>query len=236
MIKHAAGARADGMQQASHVSRWQVCYSFAVDTARIAELLAPYSGEASTPSMEQLVYISTYVNLLLKWNARTNLTGIRSAEEIVERHFGESWFAARHLLPHTSTSTVIDVGSGAGFPGMVLKIFAPAIHLTLVESQNKKATFLKEAVRQVELSGVEVLGVRAETLGRQAELVTLRAVERFEQIISTAARLVTPGGQLALLIGGSQIDLAKQLVAGDWGAPIAVPNSSSRVLVVCSRD
>jgi 16S rRNA (guanine527-N7)-methyltransferase len=204
-----------------------------VDTARIAELIAPYAGEASAPSLAQLVNISTYINLLLKWNARTNLTAVRQEEEMVTRHFGESWFAARHLLAHSSASTVIDVGSGAGFPGLVLKLFAPALHLSLVESQNKKATFLKECVRTLQLSQVGVLNARAEQLELRASLVTLRAVERFESIVPTAARLVEPGGRMALLIGSGQLEQAESVVAGRWETPVAIPGASARVLAVC---
>ena len=206
-----------------------------MDTERIAELLEPYSGEASAPSVMQLANISTYIDILTKWNARTNLTAIRDPEEMVRRHFGESWFAARQLLAHSSTGTVIDVGSGAGFPGLVLKLFAPGIHLTLVESQNKKATFLKEAVRHLQLANVEVANIRAENLGQVAELVTLRAVERFESVLPIAARLVRPGGELAALIGSEQFEEARRLVSGDWREPVAIPSSSSRVVAVWRR-
>ncbi len=104
---------------------------------RISELLQPFlepekaATKKSISSPSQLEDISTYIDLLLRWNARVNLTAVRHPEEIVTRHFGESLFAAHHLFPAPETAQtagprVIDVGSGAGFPGMPIKILAPA--------------------------------------------------------------------------------------------------------------
>src|SRR5260370_9522 len=106
-------------------------------------------------------------DLLLKWNARTNLTAIRDPEEIVRRHFGESLFAARHLNPTTpdpSPMTLLDFGSGAGFPGLPIALLRPDLQVTLAESQNKKAAFLREAVRTLILPNVEVWDARVEAL------------------------------------------------------------------------
>src|SRR5277367_6238834 len=112
----------------------------------ITNLLTPYLPEIPTTLPLQL---STYLDLLLKWNARTNLTAIRDPEEIVRRHFGESLFAARHIA--RSTQTLLDFGSGAGFPGLPIQLLRPKIAVTLAESQNKKATFLREAIRTLNL-------------------------------------------------------------------------------------
>src|SRR5258708_2508378 len=106
-----------------------------METARIAQLLEPFQVPLSAA---QLNNISTYIDMLLRWNARMNLTAVRDPEEIVTRHFGESLFAARHLFPaedgRLTTDDCIDVGSGTGFPGLPIKLWAPNIHLTLVES------------------------------------------------------------------------------------------------------
>src|ERR1700733_10166220 len=109
----------------------------------IANLLAPYLPD---PPATLLSKLSLYLDLLLKWNARTNLTAVRDPEEIVTRHFGASLFAARVLSPHLLIgSTLLDFGSGAGFPGLPIQLFRPDFHVTLAESQNKKASFLREA-------------------------------------------------------------------------------------------
>ena len=259
-----------------------------MDPARIAELLRPFLspsptlagaqvespasfGQSAFPSMPQLRDISTYIDMLLRWNSRINLTAVRSPEEIVSRHFGESFFAARHLfppsrpiIPHTHAdqelvpssqeqrqtpgtaitnphlSTAIDVGSGAGFPALPLKIWAPDIRLTLIESNHKKVAFLREVIRGITLTDVNVFCGRAEDFvaanspnPSTDNVVTLRAVERFQSVLPTAAHLVNPGGRLALLIGHAQVSQAIKLIPHfDWQPPIAIPGSKERVLVV----
>jgi 16S rRNA (guanine527-N7)-methyltransferase len=204
-----------------------------METARIAELLGPFTTE-ETPSPALLEAVQHYLELLLRWNARVNLTAVRDPEAIVTRHFGESLFAARLLLRKADVSlTVADVGSGAGFPGIPMKLFAPRIGLTLIESQNKKAVFLREVLRTLALEGVEVFGDRAEQWGRTADLVTLRAVEQFERALPVAATLVAPAGRLGLLIGTGQVATTQQLLGSqwDWQQPVLVPQSEGRVVL-----
>jgi 16S rRNA (guanine527-N7)-methyltransferase len=215
--------------------------------SRIAELLEPFLGSASDQRLttSDLSSILTYIDLLQRWNARINLTAIRNEEDIVTRHFGESLFAARHLFPLCSSVPsvvsgirVADVGSGAGFPGIPIKLWAPEIALTLIESSHKKATFLKEVTRALTLTDVNIQNTRAESLtGASFDVVTLRAVERFESILPVAARLVAPGSRLALLIGQAQFRQAQSALATlDWPDPIPVPSSQSRVLAIaCKR-
>jgi 16S rRNA (guanine527-N7)-methyltransferase len=200
---------------------------------RIAELLSPFL-EGALLSESQLAQIATYAALLEKWNARINLTAVRHPEEIITRHFGESLFAARKLFPAPETlATAIDIGSGAGFPGLPLKIWSPALDLTLIESNQKKAAFLREAARTLNLANVRVLAERAEQVSAQANLVILRAVERFEQILPVALKLTAAPGRLALLIGNSQIPIAKSILSGvRWENPAPLPLSESRSLLV----
>lgn len=197
-----------------------------MDLRAIASLLQPYAAGLSDAQLGQ---ISTYLDLLLKWNARLNLTAVRDQENIVTRHFGESFFAARRLLP---AAGAIDVGSGPGFPGLPMRIYRADLPLVLIESQSKKATFLKEVVRALGLHDVEIFSGRAEDFAGRADLVTLRAVERFSAILPVAAGLVQPGGRLALLIGASQINEARTTLPGYlWGDPIVIPGSASRVVL-----
>jgi 16S rRNA (guanine527-N7)-methyltransferase len=168
----------------------------------------------------------------LKWNARTNLTAVRDPQDIVRRHFGESFFAARHLLLPEASESVLDLGSGAGFPGLPLAIFAPQCRVMLIESSSKKAAFLNEVIRTLALVNAKVFGQRAETYPGQAQLVTMRAVENFEDSLPLAAKLVEPGGRLALMIGASQTEQAQALAPGFvWGDIKATPGSVSRVLL-----
>jgi 16S rRNA (guanine527-N7)-methyltransferase len=200
---------------------------------QIGELLAPFLGPDSL-SDSQLKLVSTYLDLLLKWNSKINLTAVRDPEEIVTRHFGESFFAARQLFPdRDSTATAIDIGSGAGFPGLPFKIWSPALHLTLIEANQKKAVFLREVVRALALPQVDVLAQRAENAGARADLVLIRAVERFERTLLIAQQLLKPGGRIALLIGHGQAEAAKSLLrALRWDNPIPIPLSRNRILLV----
>ena len=130
--------------------------------------------------------------------------------------------------------TVADLGSGAGFPGLPIKLHAPHIRLTLIESNLKKATFLREVIRALKLANAEVFNGRAADFpAASADLVTLRAVERFEDALPGAARLLAPGGTLALLIGAPQARLATELLPGFiWQQPINLPLSRSRTLLM----
>ncbi|MES2390225.1 MAG: 16S rRNA (guanine(527)-N(7))-methyltransferase RsmG [Acidobacteriota bacterium] len=164
-------------------------------TDRIADLLAPY---LPIPTSELLDQLSTYLDLLLRWNARTNLTAIRSPEEIVRRHFGESLFAAAHLPENLET--LLDFGSGAGFPGLPIQLLRPELKVTLAESQHKKSSFLREAVRTLNLP-TEVLAARVETLppSSRFDSVTLRAVDNMQAALEAARPRIAPGGWLILL-------------------------------------
>ena len=224
--------------------------------ADIASLLAPFLGPHSLTG-RQLEQVSTYLDLLLKWNARINLTSVRQPEEIVTRHFGESFFTARHLFPspvvipserdradakeresrHLGFVNLIDLGSGAGFPGLPIKLYAPALAVTLIESNNKKAMFLREVLRALTLTYIDVFPGRAETFPGTAAVVTLRAVEKHQQALAAAARLVPRGGRLALLLGGRQATGTQGLLPGfSWDPPINLPGSSARVLLIGRRS
>jgi 16S rRNA (guanine527-N7)-methyltransferase len=176
---------------------------------RIRALLAPYFPEPSVLLLDQL---SKYLDLLLKWNARTNLSAIRTPEEIVSRHFGESLFAALHLQ---SASTLLDLGSGAGFPGLPIALACPHLAVTLAEAQNKKAAFLREVIRTLGLQ-TNVWPHRAETFpaDRRFDVVTLRAVDNPGLALTTARRLLAADGMILHLTanpdsGGEAIPMPK---------------------------
>jgi len=208
-----------------------------MEAERIAALLMPYL-EGETLSSKQLEQISTYIGVLAKWNARMNLTAIRDAEQIVTRHFGESLFAAHHLFPGSaSPSSLIDVGSGAGFPGLPIAILRPEVRVTLIEAHAKKATFLKEAVRSTGLRNVTIAAIRAEDFAGVGDVVTFRAVEHFEAILPICARLVASGGRLAALVGSSQVTDTKLVIGENWltEAEVNLLGSTRRVLWISRR-
>jgi 16S rRNA (guanine527-N7)-methyltransferase len=223
-----------------------------VQIDRIAALLKPYLASSPNPrhsessrrlseepavlSPAQLEDISTYIDLLLRWNSRMNLTAIRYEEEIVTRHFGESIFAALYLFSNIASGagvTLADVGSGAGFPGIPIKIWTPQVNLTLIESNQKKSTFLREVSRALTFPDIDIQNARAESITLTFDVVTLRAVERFAEILPIATRLVAAEGRIALLMGRSQADQAQSLLPGfSWKQPALVPESKSRCLLV----
>jgi 16S rRNA (guanine527-N7)-methyltransferase len=206
---------------------------YSVDLAAIAGLLAPYV-QLDEP---RLRLTSTYIDLLLKWNARINLTAVRSPEEIVARHFGESFFAAEILRSQAAVQRGSDLGSGAGFPGIPIAMSMPDASFVLIESQQKKATFLKEVIFALGLRNITVFAGRAEDYPEQVDLVTMRAVERFEKALPIAAQLAEPGGRIAMMIGAAQVDQANELARDvKWQQPILVPGGHSSILLVGTKD
>ena len=182
-------------------------------TDEIISLLEPYLRGRPIPK-NLFAQLSAYLDLLVKWNARTNLTAIREPREIVQRHFGESLFVGLHL---PEAKTLLDFGSGAGFPGLPIQLLRPNLVVTLAESQNKKASFLREVIRTFHLK-TEVWADRVETMPatRTFDVVTLRAVDDTEIALAAAVPRVRAGGVMVIMATGTD------------GIP--VPNSQTSVL------
>ena len=193
--------------------------------------------------------LAQYFELLLKWNARMNLTAIREPEEIVRRHFGESLFTGLHLLcstwniPHRAalmpviqTASLLDFGSGAGFPGLPIQLLRPALPITLAEARQKKAAFLREAIRALDLS-TDVWAERVELMpaDRQFSVVTLRAVDNMDEAIPAAA--VRAHDLLAILGTRSSAAEVHPALAGSFSPPevVPLPEVSDRALLLYSR-
>jgi len=177
-------------------------------------------------AVEQL---EAYLALLVRWNARINLTAVRNPEEIVRRHFAESIFAAQHIPK--KIKTLLDFGSGAGFPGIPIAICRPEIGLTLAESQSKKSAFLREAVRTLGLKA-EVWPGRVEAMepGRVFEAVTLRAVDRMAAACKTAVARLAPRGWIAVFATRKTEAALDRLPGVRWDPPLAIPGSAQQLL------
>ena len=175
----------------------------------------------------------TLYSLFLRWSARINLTAIRDRDGILSRHFVESIACAR-ALP-ASIHTLLDFGSGAGFPGIPIALCRPEISVTLAESQGKKAAFLREALRVLGISA-KVHSGRAESLATNFDCVTLRAVDKMERAVQSAAHLVRPGGWLALMTTTAALPALKSSAGADfsWTAAPLLPGSN-RLLTLGSR-
>lgn len=199
-----------------------------MDITVIDRLLQPFA----TLDSRLLRDTSIYIDLLLKWNARMNLTAVRDSEQIVTRHFGESFFTARMIQDKLPPKSIIDLGSGAGFPGIPTAMLMPQAKVTLIEASQKKSTFLKEVVFALQLKNVEVFSGRAQSYSGKADVVTLRAVEKFDESLPVAIGLAIPGGLVAAMIGASQVDQATALGKSvEWNKPVLVTGSLERVLL-----
>lgn len=194
-----------------------------LDELRLRKLLEPFGLDLSSTQEGQVL---AYLRLLLRWNEKINLTAIRDPEECLTRHFGESLFLASH---YQVRGGLLDIGSGAGFPGLALKIVFPGISVTLLEPVAKKRAFLKEAARVCSFSQVAVRGERLEEFASDNQLQrfdfsTMRAVGNLELLVPLAAQCLKPGGSLLLWLSQDQAtSLAGIESSLRWAKPLPIP-------------
>src|SRR5213082_3300680 len=182
---------------------------------------------------DQALQIQRYIKILLAWNDKINLTAIRDPLEILYRHFCESMFGAS-LLP-VENCRLADVGSGGGFPGIPLKIIRPHLHVFLIESNVKKATFMAEVIRELGLSNARVLVSRYEELGEEIaplDVVCSRALGDFARFLAWAASPRVGAKHALLWLGGRDLDEIRALPGWDWSNPTPLPKSLQRFLAL----
>lgn len=185
---------------------------------------------------DQVLQVQQYINILLSWNDKVNLTAIRDPLEILYRHFCESMFAGT-AVP-IERGRLADVGTGAGFPGLPLKILRPSLQLFLIESNLKKATFLAEVIRTLGLKDAQVLVRRYEELGEEIaplDYVCARALGEFPTFLDWAQRQHLAAQQVVLWIGSQDVPEILKSRTWEWREPIRVPNSLRRMLLVGAR-
>ncbi len=203
---------------------------------QIAAILAEYSiaREAASPLIDG---IQSYISLLLQWNRSISLTTVTDPEEIVRFHFGESLFAATSVpIMH---GRLADVGTGAGFPGLPLRMLVPSLDLTLIESNAKKAAFLAEAVRRLSLDRVDVFRGRMEDLEAGAgpiplptfDFITARAFGQFDGLLGWSKRHLARAGKLVLWLGEGDATSISQRQGWNWSAPGQIPGSDRRFIL-----
>ena len=196
----------------------------------IAATLAPFRIRLSEA---QLTSIRDYLRLLLLWNQSINLTAIEDPLEILSRHFGESLFAATFI--YFSDSRLADVGSGAGFPGLPLKIVCPSMKVTLIESNARKCAFLREVTQLLRLTGIDIWPRRYDEIeghGEAFDFVCARAIGDYAVLVPWARRMLRPGGEIVLWLGTDdsiRIGRRKEFI---WDAPVSIPESRRRVIMV----
>jgi len=198
-----------------------------ITTAQVEEAAARWGLSATAAPVSDR--LAAYGNLLLQWNARVSLTSIRDEAGVVERHLMEGVFAAAH---HPNALTALDFGSGTGIPGIPIALCRGSIHVTLAESQRKKAVFLQEALRTLQLHA-SIHAARAELLPAASfDAVWMRAVDNSAIMLPAAAELVAPAGALCLLGTGSPAALV--LKGWEWKSS-PLPGSTDRVLHIGRR-
>lgn len=186
---------------------------------------------------DQIASIQRYMSLLLAWNEKINLTAIRDPLEILYRHFCESMYAG--VAVPLRGGRLADVGSGGGFPGLALKITRPELQVFLIESNVKKATFLAEVVRDLELEDSRVLVSRYEELGEEitpVDFVCSRALGEFDKFLSWAGSERVAAGQAILWAGGRDVGEVKKILGWSWREPISIPHSLQRFLLIGTRE
>ena len=177
--------------------------------------------------------LATYIELLLRWNRRMNLTAVRNPQELAQIHLAECVLCAQLLPP--GLTTLLDFGSGAGLPGIPIQLARPEIAVTLAESQSKKASFLREAVRVLAMPQAAVCAERLNESSflQQFDAVTLRAVDRMEEAVLVATHYLAPGGWLAVLTTESQLPgLLTAVPTVAWQDAYPIPNSRQRRIML----
>ncbi len=203
------------------------------------EALRILSIELTPKQLEQL---EQYYQLLVEYNKVMNLTGITEHKEVYLKHFYDSLTLAR-VCDFSNISTVCDVGTGAGFPGMVLKIVFPHLKVTLVDSLHKRIEFLKVVAAQLELSSLEIVPARAEEYAKihreEFDMVTARAVAALPILMEYCIPLVKVGGYFIPMKGSNEEQFDHALTKlhchvekiDDFVLPIE--NSKRQLYVIC---
>lgn len=196
----------------------------------MARALAPFGVQTSAALMDA---IRVYMELLLRWNRKISLTSVTGPQEILQRHFGESMFAAGTVpILH---GRLIDVGSGAGFPGLALKLVSPELEVTLVEANMKKCAFLSEVVRALGLSRVRIVSQRIENLKElksAANFVSCRAVRPDKKLLTWMHGALANQGQCVMWLGVEDAADLRKMTGWEWKKPIPIPLSLNRMLLI----
>lgn len=160
----------------------------------------------------QVATLERYLDLLEKWNRVYNLTAIRERSRMVTHHLLDSLA----VLPHVRGPRVLDVGSGAGLPGIPLAVASPALHVTLLESNHKKSAFLTQAVAELQLANVRVVAERVESWQTETRFDTIvsRAFAELGEFATLAGRLLAPQGVLAAMKGVHPFEEIERLPQG----------------------
>ncbi len=162
------------------------------------------------PTPKQLSQLEEYYNLLLEWNSKMNLTRITDKEEVYLKHFYDS-LTIKKIIDLNDYNTLCDIGTGAGFPGIVLKIFYPHLQIVLVDAREKKLKFLDEVIKKLSLKNIETKHIRAEEYTEKFDIVTSRAVANIEKLMDYTMHIVKKNGKLIAMKGDISQELTEDV-------------------------
>lgn len=167
----------------------------------------------TAPPEQMVSQFGSYLDLLVKWNQKINLTSEKSSQDILLRHIFDSLQYATFI---SSQDEIVDIGSGAGFPGIPLKIIYPELVATLIESQRKRCSFLETVISQLGLTAIKVINDRAEKTSpkRLVEAVILRGVSDIKSCLELATPFLGEGGKVVLKKGLEERGELKQPIFG----------------------
>lgn len=163
-----------------------------------------------TPTEEQLQKLEKFYQLLIEWNQKINLTRITEKEDVYLKHFYDSLTIVKEV-DLSKVNTLCDVGTGAGFPGIVLKIFYPNLKITLIDSLLKRVNYLNEIIKELELKDIEAIHTRAEDYHETFDVVTARAVANIEKLLKYTMHLVNKNGKLIAMKGNIEEELTEEV-------------------------
>ncbi|HXT74195.1 MAG TPA: 16S rRNA (guanine(527)-N(7))-methyltransferase RsmG [Candidatus Angelobacter sp.] len=196
-----------------------------VPAPRIQDLLQPYCRDVPLDICDK---IQSYMDLLSMWGKKIALTTISNEEDIVRFHFGESIFALS--LENFANGRLADVGSGAGFPGLAIKLLCPNLSVTLLEPNKKKCAFLNEVARKLQLSNVDVLPVRFEASKippNELAFVTSRALGGIGDLLSWSRSILSSDGRVILWLGAEEAEKTTQIPGWRW-VQVPIPGTVKR--------
>lgn len=159
---------------------------------------------------DQLSKLNKFYKLLIEWNEKINLTRITEENEVYLKHFYDS-LTIKKVIDLNEVETLCDVGTGAGFPGIVLKIMYPHLKITLVDSLQKRVNYLNSIIKDLELEDIYAIHSRGEDFKEKFDVVTARAVANIEKLVTYTMHLLNKDGQLVAMKGNIEEELTESV-------------------------
>ena len=159
---------------------------------------------------DQLDQLNHFCNIMLEWNEKINLTRITEEQDVYLKHFYDS-LTLNKAIDLKEVNTLCDVGTGAGFPGIVIKIVFPNIKITLIDSLQKRVNYLNEVIKRLELKDIKAIHSRGEEYKGSFDVVTSRAVANIEKLVDFTMHLVSKNGVFVAMKGNIEEELSQEV-------------------------